>query len=773
MDRETLDLLEFERVLEIIEDLAETTVGKAVVRQLHPYEDPDLALNQLNQVSEASLYITRNGRVSCAHLGDLRPIFDSLETSSSILSPPDLLSVLRLLQFVSQSQRAFETEKWPVLAEMSIQAVVPPELVGRLSEAITEKGEIRESAFPELAKARKEQGRFRQKAQDHLGKFLNGSKAKYLIPEPYITERAERYVIPVRVEHQSQIPGIVHGASSSGATVFIEPLSAVEFNNQCTYYRELERDILQRILIDLTQSVRSQIENLQTLLNLVAWVDAVFACAAFSLRFRCTAPELVSDRSIKIVSGRHPLLLQSLGREAVVPLSLELDSEENVLAISGPNNGGKTVALKTVGLFCAMAEAGLPVPAEEAELPILKDILADVGDHQSIIQHLSTFSSHVKRINELMDNRKYPCLLLLDEAGRGTDPSYGAALAVSIIEYFRNRETLVIVTTHHRAVKAYASSAAGVKNASFQLDDSTLQPTYVLEFGVAGSSSGFEIAEQLGMKKSIIAHARSLLEKKELQVETYLVELRNELQALQRKESEFIARSQELERKGRELEQEAHRKESRRHKEFERLVKNWGAEFRSEANRYLKRMKDRFAAAKAKEETKKREAALKEAFRRRMKLSAAEEDRPGKTDQISVGDTVYLSRFDKRGVVLNLHHREAQVEISGKKIITLMGELEKVTTGEMVRKPSERVTLNIVEDSDPELNLIGATVEDASGILDKFLDRAFVSGLKEVRVIHGFGTGRLKSAISAILEGHPQVENFQTEGGSTKVTLGR
>jgi len=771
MDRETLDLLEFDRVLQIIEDRAESPAGKAEVRGMHPFRETALAENRLKQIEEAVVYSTRNGRISCGHLGDPGPILDTLEGSNSLLAALDLLTLFRMLRFVIDAKKALESSEWPSLAALFDDCMVPPELTGRLTEAIDDTGQIRETAYPALAKARREQSRYREKVQDHLSRYEKGPKAKYLIPEPYITQRAGRFVIPVRVEHHKNIPGIIHGTSSSGATVFLEPLSAVELNNWYIYSRERETEILQQILAELTEMARSHVEILVNLMERIARLDALFSCADFSIRFQCSSPQLVEEREIKITGGRHPLLIQTLGTDQVVPFSLELNGRENVLVISGPNNGGKTVALKTVGLLCAMAQAGLPVPAAEARLPVLKNILADVGDHQSIIQHLSTFSSHIKRINELLGKQDYPCLLLLDEAGRGTDPVYGAALAVSIIEHFRSKETLVIATTHHRGVKAYASSTVGVKNASVQMDSITLMPTYVLEFGVAGSSGGLEIAQQLGMKKEIIAHARKLLDAKELEVETYLRELRQQLQVLEERGREFNAKLEGLDRRRRSLEKKAAEQESRRAEEFERKLGQWAGEFRSESQRYVKRMKDRFAAAKAKAEAKRRETSLKEAFRRKLKEAAPTDSQAEPVGQISVGDTVYHTLFEKRGLVLSLDQNEASVEIGGKKVSTPLKRLSKVTSGEMIRKPFERVTLNVVENSDPELNLIGMTVEEAAGVLDKFLDRAFVSGLKEVRVVHGFGTGKLKSAVSRILEEHPQVHTHITEGGATKVTL--
>ena len=771
MDRETLDLLEFDRVLEIIENLAESSVGEKAIREFEPGTDLALIERRSGRIEEASRYISQKGRLSCGHLDDPVPILESLTADAYVLTTAELLSLLRFLRFLNEVRGELGEKDWPRLAGILGDMRVPGGVTRRLEQAIDDKGELRESAYPELKTARQRQQRLRKKVQGHLHRFESGSQAKYLIPEPYITQRAGRYVLPVRLEHQNSIPGIVHGTSSSGATVYLEPLSAVDLNNEYIYYRERESEIVHQILSELTEVARAHLEEMGSLLERLAVIDSTFACAEFSRRFRCSAADLSQGRHLKVIDGRHPLLIQTLGIDQVVPLTIELDQDKNILVVSGPNNGGKTVVLKTIGLLSAMAQAGLPVPASAASLPLFEDILADIGDHQSIIQHLSSFSSHIKRINRLLEGDSSPSLLLLDEVGRGTDPTYGAALAVALIEHFGERDSLLAATTHHREVRAYAASSARVRNASVQLDGATLKPTYVLEVGVSGSSSGLEIAAQLGLNKAILSRARDLLDKNELQVEDYLAELRGELRLLKEERVAVSSKLEELASRELALEQEARDQEKKRSDEFEARLKSWGSEFRSETARYLKKMKDRFAAAKTREELKRKEASLKEAFRRRVRSSKTEEADVVSGSNFQVGESVYHTLFKQRGTVAAVDQDDVLVEIGGKRVKSPAEMLKRIRSGEVTRKPSERVTLHVVEDSDPELNLIGMSADEASTTLDKYLDRAFVTGLQEVRVIHGFGTGKLKSAVRKLLDSHPQVDSYTTEGGATRVTL--
>jgi len=776
MDLGTLKLVEFGQVLEIIAGFAQNQLGRHKVRQIRPLDGFALVKSQLEILTEAVRYLELAAKIELGHLPDPKPFDAVLEKRDSALSPDELLEVLILLEFGQSAKRALEPGRWPKLNGLVASLVIPFDLMSAIRNAIDLRGEVLDSAHPDLGSVRRKHEQFRAKARDLLNRYLKGSHSKYLIPDPFITERGGRFVIPVRREHQSEIPGIVHGASSSGATVFLEPLRAVELNNQQIFYREREVEIVRAVLWDLTQQVREHGPSIQKIIDSAASLDGLFACAEFAGHHNCSVPKLNQENLLFMKKARHPLLTQSLGEEQVVPIDLELDSESNTMVISGPNTGGKTACLKTAGLLCIMAHAGLPVPAQEANLPFLKNVLADIGDHQSIRLRLSTFSAHIGRVKEIMESYEPPSLLLLDEVGRGTDPVYGSVLAVAIIDHFRNRQGLVLATTHHRIVKSFAASADGVRNASVKLDSESLQPTYQIETGVSGGSSGLEIAQQLGLSEGIIDQARQLMDETDVQIEHYLEELTYEYQRLTSQREELEKQQVGLKVREQELRRKAEQRERDRDQDYERKLERWGNEFKTQVSEYLKKWNDRDERKRMSAEMQRRQVALKEAFRRKARQETGQETRAEKEDgrrliSISKGDVVFHRLFKKRGNVISVEGEQAVLEIEGKTVRSPVSQLQKIEKRHINREAGKQITISVIEDTDPELNLIGQTVEEALGCLDKFLDRAFVSRLKEIRIIHGFGTGKLKASVAEALQTHPLVEEFEVEGGATKATL--
>ncbi len=772
MDLETLKLVEFGQVLEIIAGFAQNRLGRHKVRQIRPLDSFGLIKSRLEILTEAVRYLELAAKIDLGHLPDPRPFNTALEKRDSALSPDELLEVLVLLEFGQSAKRALEPERWPKLSGLVAEFVIPFGLMSAIRNSIDRRGEVLDSAHPDLGSVRRKHEQFRAKARDQLNRYLKGAHSKHLIPDPFVTERGGRFVIPVRRENQSEIPGIVHGASSSGATVFLEPFSAVELNNQQIFYREREVEIVRAVLWDLTQQVRENGPPIQQIIDSAASLDGLFACAEFSSRHNCSIPKLNQENLLFLKSARHPLLAQSLGEARVVPIDLELDSESNTMVISGPNTGGKTACLKTVGLLCIMAHAGLPVPTQEANLPFLKNVFADVGDHQSILLRLSTFSAHIGRIKEIMESYQPPSLLLLDEVGRGTDPVYGSVLAVAIIDHFRKREGLVLATTHHRIVKSFAASADGVRNASVKLDPESLQPTYQIETGVSGGSSGLEIAQQLGLSESIIDQARKLLDETDVQIEHYLEELTHEHKRLTSRREKLEEQLVGLKVREQELSRKAEQRERDRDQDYERQLDKWGHEFKTQVSEYLRKCNDRDQRKRMSAEMQRRQLALKEAFRRKARQETSTgKEAGGDLVAISKGDTVFHNLFKKRGNIISVKGEQAVLEIDGKTVRSPLGQLQKIEKRRVDRETGSQITISVIEDTDPELNLIGQTVEEALGCLDKFLDRAFVSRLKEIRVIHGFGTGKLKASVGEVLQTHPLVEGFEVEGGVTKATL--
>lgn len=767
MDQRTLRLLGFSRILEIIQTFAQSSLGKEQVLRIAPLTDRQEIDRKLARVEEGRRYRAEKDVPDFGRLQDPQATLENLAVQGQILEPRECLVLLDLLKIGKKLKSIFSRAQWPLLAERLEYLAPPDQVIREIEQALNSSGEVQEAADPELGVTRRRQAECREKVQEHLRHYFKGSRARFLIEEPFLTVRSGRYVIPVQVQHQRSVPGIVHGTSSSGATVFLEPFTAVELNNQCVYYRELEQEIIHRVLRQLTGSLQPCRRQLWQIAEKAAELDAVFACAAFADRFRCVAPTLSDKRVFRLREARHPLLADGLGEDGVVPILIQLSEDQNALILSGPNTGGKTVALKTVGLFSIMAQCGLPVSAAEAELAVFDQVLADIGDQQSIDEQLSTFSAHILRIKRMIETVKTPSLILLDEVGRGTDPVHGSVLAIAVIDFFRRKETLIVATTHHQSVKSLAFTMPGVESASVELDSVTLRPTYTLRYGIAGVSSGLEIAFQLGLPEPIVAKARGLLQEREIQAESYLGRLREELVVLSQERDKTRVRMEQLRERENQLEVEFKQKEREQKLANERSMREWETVFRRETGQFLKTVQDRFERTRLKREIERKEVKLKEAFRQKMAAQRKQEP-----PNVKEGDSVFHRLFRKRGRIMNLENGEATLEIEGKRITTTVDQLEKIAGKDSPKRTPQNVTLNVVEEKvEPELNLIGCTVEEALMRVDKFLDQAFLSDLREVRIIHGFGSGRLKVALSEFLRAHPHASKHRVEGGTTRVVI--
>ena len=770
MDAETLSLLEFPQVLKLIGEFTHSSVGKAEIASLTPSFARKRIEHRLRLLKECVHYTHQQGRIEFIALEDPRPILQSLSTQREGLDPGDFLTLFRILTLSQEVQDQLCDSRWPLLSCDVKELPDCRQLATEIERVLDPGGEVKDTADPELATIRLKQSRSREKAQEHLQRYFSSAKGKYLIEQPYITLRNGRCVIPIKVEHQKNVTGVVHATSSSGATLFVEPFTVVTLNNECLKYEKREQEIVQRVLRKLNELLSRHREELQEVVGKLAALDALFACADFSLQYDCTIPRFGDRHVLKLQGASHPLLVKRLGSDQVVPISIELDPDKNVLVISGPNAGGKTVALKTIGLLAVMAQSGLPVCARQAEYPLFEDVLADIGDHQSINLQLSTFSAHVVRMRKIVKVFDASSLILLDELGTGTDPVYGSALGIAIVDFFRRRGATVVATTHHQAIKAFATSTPGIENASVKLDPNSLKPTYELQFGMAGESSALEIAAQLGLNKEIISRARSLLTEDDLLVESHLQRLRDELDKLGKERQEISHQEQRLRDRKDELEAEFEQQEKKRRQGFEKMAKKLASEFQTESRQFIRSVKDRFEAARIRKEAKRKETLLKERFRRRME--AGERPNPSSRAEINKGDWVIHSFFRKQGKVISLESDEVVVEIEGKRISASIDDLDRVEQEEKgSRELPANVSLNVVEDDQTELNLVGFTVEEALITVDKFLDRAFISSLPEVRIIHGFGKGVLRSALAKFLGDHPHVKSHRVEGGVTVVGL--
>jgi DNA mismatch repair protein MutS2 len=660
-------------------------------------------------------------------------------------------------------------------------------------------------------------------------------KSGEAIQDELVTIRNDRFVIPVKSDHRARVNGVAHGYSSSGATAFVEPLETIEANNELQALHEAEAREIYKILFGLTEELRAQLPAIEMAAAAVADLDFINAKAVFHQQFNCVIPEIDAGSAdilsalphatgtLELIEARHPLLEANLRASgaSVVPVSFSLDEQNNAMVISGANAGGKTVVLKTAGLLALMALSGVPVPARAATIPFYASVLADIGDHQSLAANLSTFTSHVRNISQMMELCQAPALVLLDEVGTGTDPEEGSALGVAVVDHFRKVcRAQVMATTHYSGLKMYAANEAGVLNASVEFNEKTLQPTYRLIVGVAGSSSGLEIARRFGIPNKVIDVALTSVKDSSRQASEYLRRIKREAE-----EAESLRRALEEERaavaeKFASLDKKAEKQERERQALFQKSLDTIIKDFEKRSRELVARIQDRSERLKVERESQRRVAELKREAQRattvggkRESVSPApastsgrgvrvmrdglvvkkekefeagrsedEEYVSGAAREIVVGDTVKLRAFGSVGIVDSLKGDEAEVRVKSLRFREKLENLELVELAVPAKSPSEKfaslrksgsneVNLKATQGNGrSELNVIGQTTDEAVDAVDKFLDEASLASLSQVRVVHGHGTGALRRAIAELLKDHPHVAGFkaapQDQGGA-------
>ncbi|HEX6280444.1 MAG TPA: Smr/MutS family protein, partial [Pyrinomonadaceae bacterium] len=652
---------------------------------------------------------------------------------------------------------------------------------------------------PELASIRREISSQRARLTKSLESVMRQSGDA--IQDQIVTMRNDRFVIPVKADFRGKVGGVAHGFSSSGATVFVEPLEAIEANNELQNLKGKEEREVARILFELTESLREQLPAIEAAVEAVAELDFIKAKVEFARKFRAIVPE-ISDRGVlDLVDARHPLLEDNL-RESnvkravsdrteqrsetvglnneIVPSSFALTGTKPVMIISGANAGGKTVVLKTAGLLSLMAISGLPVPAKAATIPFYRSVLADIGDHQSLSANLSTFSSHMSNIAGMMRECVSPSLVLLDEAGTGTDPEEGSALGVAIVDHFRSVcGSQVIASTHYRGLKIYAANDPGVVNASVEFDEKTLQPTYKLLLGLAGASSGIQIASRFGIKPEVIENARENLDISAQEAEAYLRKLSTET-----KQAEDLRIALEEEReavamKYAGLEVEAVKKEKARQKEFEQTLAETVESFDRQSKAFIAGLEDKALKNKLDKERAARKAELNRSVMSKVQgpgspVRAASavsgsppyeggvaEGRGGSPTSLEVGSSV-ITTFGNVGTIEKMDKENAEVLVGGMRLRQKLADLQAVEVDSQKPAPSKGMVAKPIDSPDvpAELNLIGKTTAEADYELDRFIDEAYMASLPRVRIIHGFGTGALKNFVHHFLKNHELVEKF-------------
>ncbi|HKW77002.1 MAG TPA: Smr/MutS family protein, partial [Terriglobales bacterium] len=625
--------------------------------------------------------------------------------------------------------------------------------------------------------------------QDSLRSHLRRLAEGGAVQEELVTIRGERFVIPVKTEQRKRVQGVVHGASSSGQTIFIEPMETIEQNNDLVRLLEEEQAETRRILQEMSCKIGEQADAIAAAAETMAEVELQFGKARFGLDYDCVTPELTSD-FLELRSARHPLLERNLKAKGgkVVPLTLEMDSDHRQLIISGPNTGGKTVGLKTVGLLALMAQAGVPVPANTARLPVFDAMLADIGDYQSIEQNLSTFSAHVTNIDFISRTATPHSLVLLDELGSATDPEEGAALAVAIAGHFRRAGSSTIISTHHTSLKVYAANTPGVLNAAVGFEERTLQPTYELQVGVPGASAGINIAQRLGLNTQIIEAARAKLGTQTQDVARFLEKLHSDLRDLDRDRQAAQKREDEASRELKRLEAEGAQEQRQKTREYERKLESLLREFEYQAREAVNTVQDRAAQQKLSKQAEQRMARLRREFQEQFnagvvahKTGADQGDphaRPHEVKHVSEGDSVKLKSLGRTAVVKRkIDDNTFEVEMGSIKMKIPRADIAEVfarggsSPVSAARAKGISVSLKNEDLSTPsEINVIGQTVDQATSEVEKFIDRAFLAGMPRVRIVHGHGMGILRKAIRQNLQQHPHVatvaEPPQNEGGA-------
>ena len=764
----SLAALEFERLKRLLSRYVSTQDGKLLLEALEPSTNLAELEAEHTLVAEAMAYL-RGQRVPFREVPLLAPAIEKLSVVGSRLEIEEIEAVQVFLGQIEGLRVRWkdEVEGFPNLARKAGRLPDLRNLAKRLGQAVHD-GEVDERYSPELARIRRAMEIARSRVTTKLESMLRSPEYANQLQDQLVTVRNGRFVIPVRTDQKRSMDGIVHGTSSSGATVFMEPLAVLELNNELVRLQEAEFQEVIRILAELTDLIQESAPQLEAGRALHSEIELVFAKARFGREFDCARPAFSARNLLSLVKARHPLLEDNLGSEgrSISPVSVDLDPTRRILVISGPNAGGKTVVLKTIGLLALMAQSGIPVPADDATLPIFDQILADIGDQQSIANHLSTFSAHVLSIKSMLESATPQSLILLDEIGSSTEPGEGAALGKAVLERFRQIGCLAIATTHYNRLKVYAETTKDVSNAAMEFNEQTLEPTYKLIHGLAGASSGLKIAERLQMPISVLREATTFLDTGEADVALYVDELRRRIMDLEAEKSALETQRKDFEAQ---KEKELTTLQTQQKEEIaraERRVQQIAREMSDRAARELESVQEESLKKKYQRKLDAVTAHAASQIRQEKEKVAGPRPRaatvkPTEKLPVEVGAKVHVESLGVTGSVLSVQADEAEVLVGNIR-------LRRPTTDlEVTEKPSLKLPVGVrlnVSSSEPissEINLLGCTVDDATSRTDKFLDEAFLAQLPEVRIVHGSGTGALRNAIADLLKNHPHVVRFE------------
>ena len=768
-----LKKLEYDKMLEILSKYCVTYMGKELAKALIPSNSKEKVQELLNETFEAVNLSYRNSMPGFYEIDRIDIELKNLE-SSNTLSCKSLINLKNIFKLSNELKEYFskdflDIEEYKTLSKLFERLYTNKEIVDTITKSIIDENTLDDKASSNLNSIRRNKRKLEQDIRSNLNNFIHSSKYAKYIQENIITIRNDRFVIPVKAEYRSEIKGFVHDISNAGSTVFIEPISIFEMNNDLSKLKVDEEIEIEKILAKLTSLFYPYIEELKLDIELIGKLDFIFAKAKYSKEINGITPTINQNKIVSLINARHPLI----DKEKVVPISIELGDEFNILVITGPNTGGKTVSLKTFGLLCAMACSGLNIPCKEkSSVYVFDKIFADIGDDQSISDSLSTFSSHIVNIVQITNNATENSLVLVDELGSGTDPIEGANLAISILDNLNSRKCLVIATTHYQELKNYALVTEGFENASVEFDIETLKPTYKLLVGIPGKSNAFEISKNLGLDGSIIENAKKMMTSEQVNIEELLKniydnkaeiekekeELDNKLKNISELENKLIKDNDTLKIQEQDLINNAKIK-----------ARNILLEAKEEADEIIKELH------RIKETNIKDVDNLRNTLNSKIKEQSVLNKNTNKTvdkskilnkDDIKLGLEVFVKTIEQNGVIVShiSKSNEVQVQIGMMKMSVNINDLEKIH--------KERKTKNNIQTSGytsisksrnikPEINVIGLNVEEAVFVVDKFLDDCSLAKLQTVRIVHGKGTGKLKNGIHQFLKKHPNVKSMR------------
>jgi DNA mismatch repair protein MutS2 len=807
MTHSSARVLEFDALRELVRGYTSSDLGRVRVAQLAASTDLAWIQNQQQLTGEVREFRRVGGNFN---FFGLTPISDLLEKAGISGVALEALEIVSVITGVDRAAEWREIalnppqgmkQEWTAVRQLSSGIGDFTEFLRGFRNKILPDGMLDDKASPQLASIRREIEKQKRGIQESLRGHLRRLAEGGAIQDELITIRGERFVIPVKAEQKRRVQGVVHGASSSGQTVFVEPLETIEQNNELVRLLEDEQAEVRRILLEMTRRIGERAKEIASSLEILAELELQSAKARFAEEYDCVAPQFGSGESpsrLILRDARHPLLERNLRSTAtasdksvrptrVVPVTIELEGERRELIITGPNTGGKTVGLKTAGLLALMAQAGIPVPATRMEAPVFDAVLADIGDYQSIEQNLSTFSAHVTNIDFISRTATQQSLVLLDELGSATDPEEGAALAVAIADHFLRAGCTTIISTHHTALKVFASNSAGVVNGAVGFDEATLQPTYELKIGVPGASAGINIAQRLGLNPAIIQSARTRLGTQARDVGQFLDRLHSEIREAEAERTRLRGREEELIRERARLASEGKREQQEKTREMEKKLDTLLRDFEYHAREAVNAVQEKAGGQKISKDAERRIAKLRRDFREQFDsavvahVSGADRGDPNAQPQlvrnVAEGDFVKLKSVGRNArVTRRLDDSHFEVEVGVMKMRIAREDIAEVVSRvadspvKAARARGVSVMLeNESENAPSEINVIGQNVDDATRDVEKFIDRAFMAGLPRVRIVHGSGMGILRKALRQFLQQHPHVESVaeppQNEGG--------